>query len=122
MEGIFINSNERHRLVLGYFKGIHHGSEEPMKRWLHYIDSTVLTMAILRFVSSFIELTAAILILVNNDVKKALLINGALAVIGPLVMMASFSIGLVSIVGQLSIGKFVLIITGAIFILIGVLK
>lgn len=93
-----------------------------MKRWLHYIDSTVLTMAILRFVSSFIELTAAILILVNNDVKKALLINGALAVIGPFVMMASFSIGLVSVAGQLSIGKLVLIITGAIFILIGVLK
>jgi hypothetical protein len=93
-----------------------------MKRLLSHMDSAVLIMAVLRFISSFIEFTAAILIFLNNDVKKALFINGLLALVGPLVMVASFSIGLISIADQLSAGKLVMIIVGVIFILIGIFK
>ncbi|TYR82446.1 DUF2619 domain-containing protein [Priestia megaterium] len=93
-----------------------------MKHWFDHINGTVLTMACLRFVSSFIEFIAAILIFTNNDVKKALMINGMLALVGPIVMVSSFSIGLVSIADQLSFGKLILIVIGVVFILIGVFK
>ncbi|MGK0700532.1 YqhV family protein [Priestia flexa] len=93
-----------------------------MKNWFDHINGTVLTMACLRFVSSFIEFIAAILIFTNNDVKKALMINGMLALVGPIVMITSFSLGLVSVADQLSFGKLVLIGTGVLLILIGVFK
>ncbi|MFC3882875.1 YqhV family protein [Bacillus songklensis] len=93
-----------------------------MKRLLSHMDSTVLTMAVLRLVSASVEFTAAILIFLNNDVKKALFINGLLAMVGPIVMVASFSIGLISVADQLSAGKLVMIIVGVVFILIGVFK
>ena len=63
-----------------------------MKQWLDHLNGTVLTMACLRFISSFIEFIAAILIVTNNDVKKALMINGMLALVGPIVMVSSFTI------------------------------
>jgi len=93
-----------------------------MKQWLDHLNSTVLTMACLRFISSFIEFIAAILIVTNNDVKKALMINGMLALVGPIVMVSSFTIGLVSVADQLSFGKLIMIVVGVLFILIGVFK
>ncbi|WP_110111286.1 YqhV family protein [Bacillus sp. CGMCC 1.16541] len=93
-----------------------------MKQWLETINGSVLTMACLRFVSSFIELTVAILILLNNDVKKALMFNGLLALVGPFIMIASFTIGLVSVADQLSFAKLAFIVLGVLFILIGIFK
>jgi hypothetical protein len=60
-----------------------------MRPFWNMFDTTIITMACLRFISGFIELTAAVLILFGNDVKKALFINSLLALIGPLVMLAS---------------------------------
>lgn len=93
-----------------------------MKHWFSHMNSAVLAMAALRFISSFIEFTAAILIFTNNDVKKALFINGLLALVGPFVMVASFSIGLITVADQLSAGKLIMIGIGVVFILVGILK
>ncbi|MCM3002434.1 YqhV family protein [Priestia koreensis] len=93
-----------------------------MKHLLAGMNSSVLTMACLRFVSSFIEFVAAILIFTSNDVKKALMINSLLALVGPLVMVSSFTIGLVAVADQLSFGKIALIAVGVIMILVGVFK
>ncbi|AKO94103.1 hypothetical protein BEH_19600 [Priestia filamentosa] len=93
-----------------------------MRPFWNMFDTTIITMACLRFISGFIEITAAVLILFGNDVKKALFINSLLALIGPLIMLASISIGLFSIADQLSYGKFVFIGLGVAFIFIGIYK
>lgn len=79
-------------------------------------------MAILRVISSMIELSAAIAMFYLNDVRKALVINSFLAVVGPMVFIAATSIGLISVANSVSFGKLFLIIIGVIFILIGILK
>ncbi|AGA24216.1 Hypothetical protein YqhV [Bacillus subtilis subsp. subtilis str. BSP1] len=61
------------------------GWESAMKFLLGNINSTVLTMAGLRVLSSMIELTAAIVMLVTNDVRKAVVVNSILAIVGPLI-------------------------------------
>ena len=50
------------------------------------------------------------------------MINGMLALVGPIVMVSSFTIGLVSVADQLSFGKLIMIVIGVLFILIGVFK
>lgn len=79
-------------------------------------------MALLRFFSSMLELTAAIVMLYFNDIKKALIVNSLLAVVGPIVFITATSIGLISIANSVSFGKLFLIVIGVIFILIGILK
>lgn len=79
-------------------------------------------MALLRVISSMIELSAAIAMFYFNDVKKALVINSFLAVVGPMVFITATSIGLISVANTVSFGKLFLIIVGVIFILIGILK
>ncbi|WP_379669215.1 YqhV family protein [Pueribacillus sp. YX66] len=79
-------------------------------------------MVLLRVISSMIELTAAIAMFYFNDIRKALVINSFLAVVGPLVFISATSIGLISVANTVSFGKLSLIIIGVIFILIGILK
>ncbi len=93
-----------------------------MKKWLSTIDTTVLSMAGLRFLSASIELTAAIAMLMLNDVKKAVAINAMLALIGPLIFIATMTIGLLSMTNELSFSKLIFIGIGVSFILIGVYK
>ncbi|MBM6617327.1 YqhV family protein [Bacillus suaedaesalsae] len=93
-----------------------------MKKWLSGIETTVLSMAGLRFLSAFIELTAAITMLLLNDVKKAVAVNAALAMIGPLIFIATMTIGLLSITDELSFSKLIFIGIGVGFILIGIYK
>ncbi|MFY9312066.1 MAG: DUF2619 domain-containing protein, partial [Tepidanaerobacteraceae bacterium] len=45
-------------------------------------------MAIIRFISSFIELTAALLFIQSKSVEKAMRINAALGLVGPLIFTA----------------------------------
>lgn len=53
-----------------------------MKFLFGSINSTVLTMAGLRVLSSLIELSAAIIMLLTNDIRKAVVVNSILAIVG----------------------------------------
>lgn len=93
-----------------------------MKRWLSMIDSTVLSMAGLRLLSAAIELTAAIMMLSFNDVKKAVAVNALLAIVGPIIFIVTMTMGLLSMTDELSISKLLWIGLGVAFILFGIYK
>ncbi|EQB95088.1 MULTISPECIES: YqhV family protein [Geobacillus] len=93
-----------------------------MKHWLRSIDPSVMAMASMRMVSAFIELSAALLMLVFNDVKKALAVNAALAVVGPTVMMVTMAIGLLSLADELSFSRLGLVALGIALILFAIYK
>lgn len=93
-----------------------------MKKWIAGLDTTVLSMAGLRFLSASIELTAAIIMLMLNDVKKAVALNAVLAIVGPLIFIATMTIGLLSLTDNLSFSKLLFIGIGVGFILIGIYK
>jgi hypothetical protein len=86
------------------------------------LDPAVFSMAGLRFLSSMIELIAAILILLTNNVKKAVAINSILAMIGPFIFIITMTIGVFQLADQLSYSKLVLIFIGVCFILFGIFK
>ncbi len=71
-----------------------------MKQFLPGIHPSVAAMAGMRFLSAAIELTAAILILVTNDVRKAVVINSILAIIGPLIFIITMTIGVTKLQGS----------------------
>ncbi|MBD8070411.1 YqhV family protein [Bacillus sp. PS06] len=93
-----------------------------MRKWLSLIETSVLSMAGLRFLSASIELTAAILMLVFNDVKKAIAINAMLAVVGPVVLITTMAIGLLSMADDLSFSKLFFVALGVGLILFGIYK
>ena len=84
------------------------------------LEKAVLGMAFLRLLSGSIEIFAAILMLRFNSIEKALMINSSLALVGPIILILTTTIGLVGIVGDISIMKIVWILLGVAFILIGV--
>lgn len=93
-----------------------------MKRWIALLDTTVMSMAGLRIISALIELSAAITMLFLNDVKKALAVNALLAVIGPIILVTTMSIGLISLADELSFNKLLFIGLGVGLILYGIYK
>jgi hypothetical protein len=93
-----------------------------MKRWLSLIEGSVLTMAGLRIVSASIELAAAITMLLLNDVKKALAVNAMLAVVGPIILVLTMTVGLISLADELSFRKLFIIGLGVAIILYGIYK
>lgn len=86
------------------------------------MNKIVLTMASLRFMSGSIELIAAILMLRLATIEKALLVNSTLALVGPLVLLTTTTIGLVGIAEKLSFGKMIWIIVGVSCLFIGIIK
>lgn len=90
-----------------------------MKNWIATIETAVLGMVILRMISGLIEITAASLMLKFNAVDKALMVNAALAVVGPLILITTMSIGLIGVADKLSFSKLLLIGCGVLLILIG---
>lgn len=68
-----------------------------MKLFFGQVNPTVLTMAALRVVSSLIELTAAVVMLLTNDVRKAVAVNSVLAMVGPLIFIITMTIGIYQI-------------------------
>ena len=86
------------------------------------IESAVLSMAGLRLVSGLIEISAAIIMLMLNDVKKAVVVNSMLAVVGPVIFISTMMIGLISIADEISFSKLVFIGIGVAFILYGIYK
>jgi putative exporter of polyketide antibiotics len=83
-------------------------------------EKAVLGMAFLRLLSGSIELFAAILMLKFNSVEKALVVNSSLALIGPIILILTTSIGLLGIVEKISYMKMVWIFLGVGFIFVGV--
>lgn len=83
------------------------------------IEKAVLGMASLRIISGTIEITAAILMLKFNSVEKALMVNSSLALIGPIILILTTTIGLLGIVEKISYIKIFLIFIGVSCILIG---
>ncbi|CAH1197507.1 hypothetical protein PAECIP111891_01241 [Paenibacillus allorhizoplanae] len=86
------------------------------------MNKIVLTMASLRLMSGSIEIIAAILMLRLATIEKALLVNSALALVGPLVLLTTTTIGLVGVADKLSYGKMLWIIAGVSCLFIGIIK
>ncbi|MBD0380732.1 YqhV family protein [Paenibacillus sedimenti] len=86
------------------------------------INKIVLSMASLRLMSGSIEIIAAIIMLRLANIEKALLVNSGLALVGPLVLLATTTIGLVGIAEKLSFGKMLWVLAGVSCLFIGILK
>ncbi|OEF95506.1 hypothetical protein BHF71_04760 [Vulcanibacillus modesticaldus] len=86
------------------------------------INKFVLSMAMLRFLSGSIEILAGIIMLKLNDLNKSLIVNSSLIVVGPIVFIVTTSIGLIGLSDKLSFSKLLWILTGVLFILIGIRK
>ncbi|CAI6055242.1 hypothetical protein COHCIP112018_01646 [Cohnella sp. JJ-181] len=86
------------------------------------MDKSVFSMALLRMLSGSIELTAALVMLKMNDVTKALSINAMLALVGPLILISTTTIGLVGLSDKLSPVKLLWVAAGVACLLIGILK
>jgi len=84
------------------------------------LERAVLGMALLRILSGSIEIFAALLMLKANQIEKALVINSSLALVGPFVLIATTTIGLVGIADKISFTKILWILLGVAFILIGI--
>jgi putative exporter of polyketide antibiotics len=85
-------------------------------------EKAILGMAALRIMSGSIEILAALLILKVNQVEKALLINSGLAIVGPLILLTTTTIGLVGLSDRISVWKIMWIFAGILCIFIGVRK
>jgi len=86
------------------------------------LNKIVLTMASLRVLSGTIEICAALVMLRMNQIDKALAVNAALALVGPLILITTTTIGLVGISDKLSFGKMAWIVAGVACLMIGILK
>ncbi len=84
-------------------------------------SKAVAMMALMRCLSGLIEFTAAMLMFRYDSVEKAMKINAALALIGPAVMVAVTSIGLISLSSKgFSLYRFIIIAAGVALIFVGV--
>jgi putative exporter of polyketide antibiotics len=86
------------------------------------LNKFVVSMATIRMMSGSLEVIAALLMLRFNQVEKALLVNSGLALVGPFVLLATTTIGLLGMADKLSFGKMAWVIIGVSFIFIGILK
>lgn len=86
------------------------------------VNKIVMSMATLRLMSGSLEIIAALLMIRFATVEKALLVNSGLALVGPLVLLATTTIGLVGIAEKLSAGKMLWVLAGVSCIFIGILK
>ncbi|MDF2834968.1 MAG: rane protein [Paenibacillus sp.] len=86
------------------------------------LNKIVMAMASLRFLSGTIEICAAILMLRLNQIDKALVVNSSLALVGPIILIATTTIGLVGLSDKLSPSKFIWVAAGVCCLMIGILK
>ncbi|MCP8967062.1 YqhV family protein [Ectobacillus ponti] len=93
-----------------------------MKQWLTGIEGAVLAMAALRIFSGSVEIIAALIMLYLNDAKKALVVNGMLAFVGPTVLIVTMSIGILSVAQELSFLKLFFLVLGIGCIFIAIFK
>ncbi|MDQ0188347.1 YqhV family protein [Alicyclobacillus cycloheptanicus] len=82
-------------------------------------DKVVYAMASLRFLSSCVECLGAVLMLYFGTAHKALQVNGALALVGPFVLVTVTFLGIAGMAGQVPWWKIGLIVVGVGCILTG---
>ncbi|WP_071395142.1 YqhV family protein [Bacillus tuaregi] len=85
-----------------------------------FLEKAIIGMALLRMLSGSIEIFVAILFIKYNDIEKALMINSSLALIGPIILIVTTTIGLVGIADKISFVKLLWIFGGVACILYGV--
>ncbi|MDK2888711.1 MAG: hypothetical protein PWP72_1589 [Thermoanaerobacter sp.] len=85
-----------------------------------FLDRIVLSMALLRLLSSSIEFSAAMLMLYFNRVETALKINSLLALVGPTILLTTTSLGLAGLAGKVSLSSMAIILLGVALIFIGI--
>lgn len=85
-------------------------------------DKVVMSMAAVRFLSSAIEFTAAVLMLYFNRVETAFKINAVLALVGPAVLITVTTLGLVGLAGKVSPLGMAFILLGVTLIFLGINK
>ncbi|WP_338452269.1 DUF2619 domain-containing protein [Niallia oryzisoli] len=85
-----------------------------------FLEKAIIGMALLRMLSGSIEIFVAFLFLKYNDIEKALMINSSLALIGPIILIITTTIGLVGIADKISFIKLLWIFGGVACILYGV--
>ncbi|WP_318502673.1 YqhV family protein [Bacillus sp. T3] len=83
-------------------------------------EKAILSMSLLRILSGSIEIMVALLFLKYNNIEKALVLNSSLALVGPIILILTTTIGLVGIAEKISFIKILWIFTGVAFILYGV--
>lgn len=86
------------------------------------LEKAIIGMASLRLISGTIEILAALWILKLNQVDKALLVNSGLALVGPIVLLTTTTIGLVGMAEKINLTKMLIIFAGVALIFIGVRK
>nr|WP_233168439.1 YqhV family protein [Paenibacillus roseus] len=79
-------------------------------------------MATLRLVSGSLEIIAAIIMLRLNQIDKALVVNSSLALVGPIILISTTTIGLVGLSDKLSLDKFIWVLAGITCLMVGILK
>lgn len=77
-------------------------------------------MSFLRLLSGTLEILVAIIILKYNNIEKALVVNSMLAIVGPLILVTTTSIGLIGLADKISFTKIFWIFLGVCLILYGV--
>lgn len=82
-------------------------------------DRVVSIMALLRFFSGSLELTGGLLMLYFGTVPRALQVNGALALVGPFVLVAVTAVGLAGLAGEANVRRIVVLVIGVAMILYG---
>lgn len=83
-------------------------------------DPVVWGMAGMRFLSSGIELTAAVLMIHFGTAENALKINAVLSIVGPAVLLTVMLLGICGLAGQLSVLGFISILAGVALIFFGI--
>lgn len=86
----------------------------------HLLEKAIIGMAMLRLLSGSLEIFAAILFIKFNDIEKALVVNSSLALVGPLILIATTTIGLFGMAEKVSFTKLLWIFCGVGLILYGV--
>ncbi|MFS1512154.1 YqhV family protein [Chengkuizengella sp. SCS-71B] len=86
------------------------------------LNKFVLSMVILRLLSGSIEIIAAFIMFRLNQIEKALIVNTGLALVGPIILITTTSIGLLGIADKLSVSKLCWIFIGVSCIFIGIVK
>ena len=84
------------------------------------LDRYVGGMALIRFLSAAIELSAAMLMLKLNRVDRALQVNAVLALVGPTIFLSVTAVGLFGLAGKVPLSKMLIIILGVGLIFYGI--
>nr|WP_041581036.1 YqhV family protein [Bacillus sp. 1NLA3E] len=83
-------------------------------------EKAIVGMTLLRMVSGSIEIIVALLILKSNNIEKALVLNSSLALVGPIILILTTTIGLFGLAEKISLIKIFWIFGGVALILYGV--